>query len=374
MIKIFIATNGLCATKFILSLQQCDVEFYGMLTREDLLANYTYIPHLKQYRIVESGNSEVNYSNLDLICKLTKEFFCDYVFAGYGHASENPMLSKKLGPKFIGPSYVSMAFLTDKLISTVIASLLNIPITKFYTNYDLSLISDEFHRIKTHFANNNLLTLPELTIFDADLKLIEYTDCQSSPEIQRFPVYLKITNSGGGKGIFLINDNFELKEKLTLAKISNKKSKIKFEKDEVLQVNSNQYDPLYFLTEVIEDARHFEVQVLADKYKNINILGGRECSNQRRRQKLIETSIDFDDEFTENIFESMCNASIKIISCVGYYGLATVEFLFSKGKFYFLEVNCRIQVEHSITELIYGLNLPNLLYKVANNEIINVKL
>ena len=131
-------------------------------------------------------------------------------------------------------------------------------------------------------------------------------------------------------------------------------------------------DPSIYIEKYIEDTRHVEVQIFGDNYGNIIHLGERDCTLQRRHQKLIEESPS--PYISERLREDLCNAATKIAKAVNYTNAGTVEFLVDKlGNFYFIEVNTRLQVEHPVTEMVTGIDLVKQQIRIAYGERLNIK-
>ena len=172
-----------------------------------------------------------------------------------------------------------------------------------------------------------------------------------------FPVIIKATAGGGGKGIRVAKDREELVKGI---KITQKEAAAAFG------------NPGVYLEKYIEIFRHVEVQVLADKYGNTIHLGERDCSIQRRMQKLVEEAPS--PALTPELRREMGEAAVKAAEAVNYRGAGTVEFIFDhiNQKFYFMEMNTRIQVEHPVTEMITGIDLIQQQLKIASGEKLNL--
>ena len=170
-----------------------------------------------------------------------------------------------------------------------------------------------------------------------------------------YPILIKATNGGGGRGIKKVFKEKELKENLSLAR---KEAVQSFGNDEV------------YIEKLIENPRHIEVQIIGDSFGNIIHVGERECSIQRRSQKIIEEcpSPAISDEERKRI----CDLTIEAFNRVGYKSLGTVEYLYSNGEFYFIEMNTRLQVEHTITEEVYNLDIVKEQIFIASGEKISI--
>ena len=321
--RILISNNGMAAAKFLLSMRSAhesgffvdQPHYFGMVTADDLQANSTYIQYLDYIIQVPCGPSRENYGNVDLIVTLAQRYKCDAVWPGWGHASENYLLAKGLeevGIAFIGPRSDSMIQLGDKVESLLQAQVVGVPCAPW--------------------SGEAASRASECGL---------YSDEQVISECSRigFPVMLKASNGGGGKGIRRV-DGID---------------------DCVLafhQIKTEVRDGYIFAMKCVENCRHIEIQIVGDGKGSCVALSGRDCSVQRRHQKLIEEGPPpFLDPNTMQLMESSAE---RLCESVKYRCTGTVEFLYHEEtkKFYFLEVNCRLQVEHPVTELLFGINLP----------------
>lgn len=316
------------------------ISFTVMATPEDLEANADYIRMADQYVEVPGGTNNNNYANVELIVDIAERYNCHAVWAGWGHASENPLLPESLAasPKkivFIGPPGSAMRSLGDKISSTIVAQHARVPCIP-WSGTGVDTVE--------HDPKTNLVS-----ISDDVYKL----GCCSGPEdgLEKakkigFPVMIKASEGGGGKGI----------------------RKVEHESDFVSlyrQVEGEIPGSPIFIMQLAGNARHLEVQLLADQYGNNISLFGRDCSVQRRHQKIIEeapVTIANPETFT-----SMEKAAVRLGKLVGYVSAGTVEYLYSHqdDKFYFLELNPRLQVEHPTTEMVTGVNLPAAQLQIA---------
>jgi acetyl-CoA carboxylase/biotin carboxylase 1 len=342
--KILIANNGIGATKAIRSIRKWSFETFGneraiqfvvMATPEDTKANAEYIRMADQVVDVPGGSNNNNYANVNLICEIATRLKVDAVMPMWGHASENPSLPtslKKLGHRvtFIGPSAGPMQALGDKIGSTIIAQSAGVP---------------------TIAWNGNNLTvdyqatgIPDSVYDEANVKTAEAA-LECADRIG-YPVMIKASEGGGGKGIRKV---LRSEEVLNLYR----------------QVQSEIPGSPIFVMKMASNARHLEVQLLADQYGEAIALSGRDCSVQRRHQKIIEEGPP--TAAPSDIFKAMEKAAVSLAKTVGYSNAGTVEYLFMEetNEFAFLELNPRLQVEHPVTENILGLNLPACQLQVA---------
>ncbi|KAJ2663766.1 acetyl-coenzyme-A carboxylase [Coemansia sp. RSA 1199] len=339
--RVLIANNGIAAVKEIRSVRQWAyatfgderaIEFVAMATPEDLKVNAEYIRMADQYVEVPSGTNNNNYANVELIVDVAERTGAHAVWAGWGHASENPLLPESLRASkskvvFIGPPGSAMRSLGDKISSTIVAQHAEVPtmpwsgdgITDTRVNEagHLEVPDDAYHAATTHNMDEGLKQALRIG----------------------FPVMIKASEGGGGKGIRMVSKETDFASAFYQCQAEVPGSPI-------------------FIMKLAGESRHLEVQVLADQYGNAISLFGRDCSVQRRHQKIIEEApVTIAPPET---FEQMEKAAVRLAQLVGYVSAGTVEYLYTPAddKFYFLELNPRLQVEHPTTEMVSGVNLP----------------
>ncbi|GKZ85606.1 acetyl-coenzyme-A carboxylase [Aspergillus niger] len=346
--SVLIANNGIAAVKEIRSVRKWAYETFGneraiqftvMATPEDLHANADYIRMADQYVEVPGGTNNNNYANVDLIVDVAERMDVHAVWAGWGHASENPRLPEALAasPKriiFIGPPASAMRSLGDKISSTIVAQHAGVPCIPWSgTGVDDVRIDDK-----------GIVTVDD-DVYNRGCTFSPEEGLEKAKEIG-FPVMIKASEGGGGKGI----------------------RKVEREEDFISLYNAAANEipgsPI-FIMKLAGNARHLEVQLLADQYGNNISLFGRDCSVQRRHQKIIEEApVTIAKPIT---FQAMERAAVSLGRLVGYVSAGTVEYLYSHAddKFYFLELNPRLQVEHPTTEMVSGVNLPAAQLQIA---------
>ncbi|MEK5038718.1 acetyl-CoA carboxylase biotin carboxylase subunit [Sporosarcina sp. FSL K6-3457] len=319
MKKVLIANRGEIAVRIIRACKELGIKtvaVYSEADREALhveLADEAFCIGPKL-----SKDSYLNFSNIISIAKLTG---CEGIHPGYGFLAENASfaeLCEEVNIEFIGPTADAISRMGTKDVARETMRQAGVPIVPGSTG----IVEDEQAAL------------------------------QIAKEIG-FPVIIKATAGGGGKGIRVARDEEELKSGI---KITQKEAAAAFG------------NPGVYLEKFIEVFRHVEVQVLADKFGQTIHLGERDCSIQRRMQKLVEEAPS--PAVTPELRQAMGEAAVKAAEAVQYRGAGTVEFIFDhiNQKFYFMEMNTRIQVEHTITEMITGIDLVQQQLKIASGE------
>ena len=275
---------------------------------------------------VRLGPSPANMSYLDIeaVLRAARDSGCDAVFPGYGFLAENPDFAEAVereGMVFIGPSARVMRILGDKVAARKALAASGVPVT------------------------------PGLE------------DVENADQIIRFgervgwPLIIKATAGGGGKGMRKVSSPYEVEENLTSARSVAEKA---FGAASV------------YVEKYIEEGRHIEFQFLADRYGNVIHLGERECSLQRQHQKLVEEAPS--SLLTPEARAKMGALVVRAMKEVGYETAGTLEFLVDRGgNFYALEVNTRIQVEHTVTEMISGFDIIRKMFKIAAGERLSLR-
>ncbi|KAJ7965672.1 Acetyl CoA carboxylase [Quillaja saponaria] len=335
--SILIANNGMAAVKFIRSVRTWAYETFGtekaillvaMATPEDMRINAEHIRIADQFVEVPGGTNNNNYANVQLIVEMAEITRVDAVWPGWGHASENPEMPDALKAKgivFLGPPATSMAALGDKIGSSLIAQAAEVPTLPW---------SGSHVKIPPQGC---LETIPDEIYQEASVYTTE--EAISSCQVIGYPAMIKASWGGGGKGIRKVHNDDEVR--------------VLFK-----QVQGEVPGSPIFIMKLAAQSRHLEVQLLCDQYGNVAALHSRDCSVQRRHQKIIEegpiTVAPLDT------VKKLEQAARRLAKCVNYVGAATVEYLYSMdtGEYYFLELNPRLQVEHPVTEWIAEINLP----------------
>ncbi|MFA8449167.1 MAG: biotin carboxylase N-terminal domain-containing protein [Bacteroidales bacterium] len=318
--RILIANRGEIARRIIRTLKSLNIQSVAIFNDEDIDACYVKEADFKVY--LPGKTLEKTYLNIENIIKAAKDILCDAIHPGYGFLSENSDFARECELNkitFIGPHYEAISVMGDKLAARKLAK-------------------------------------------EAGLNILEGVSGNISSILKRkqeleYPVLIKAAAGGGGKGMHIVYQESDLENALIQ---SSREAKAYFGKDDI------------YVEKYLDKPRHIEIQIVADKLNNIVHLFERECSMQRRYQKIIEETpapgIDRD------VINDLGKKAILLCKRVGYDNVGTVEFLMDRqNNFYFLEMNTRIQVEHAITEEVYGFDIVELQLCAAANLPINIK-
>ena len=321
--KILIANRGEIACRVIKTARKMGIKTVAIYSEADDGALHTRMAD--EAVCVGPAPSAESYLVIDNILDAIRQTGAEAVHPGYGFLSENKDFAaalKKEGITFIGPPEGAIKAMGDKIESKKIAEDAGVSTVPGY----LKAVTDPEEAVR---ISNDI----------------------------GYPVMLKASAGGGGKGMRLAWNDDEAREGLVSAMNEGRNS---FGDDRV------------FIEKFIEEPRHIEIQVMADKHGNAVYLGERECSIQRRHQKVLEEAPSpFLDEATR---QAMGEQAVQLAKQVDYCSAGTVEFIVDKNKnFYFLEMNTRLQVEHPVTELVTGLDLVELMIRVAADEKLPLK-
>ncbi|XP_067862154.1 acetyl-CoA carboxylase isoform X2 [Heptranchias perlo] len=347
--KVLIANNGIAAVKCMRSIRRWSYEmfrnerairFVVMVTPEDLKANAEYIKMADHYVPVSGGSNNNNYANVELIVDIAKRIPVQAVWAGWGHASENPTLPELLQKHniaFLGPSSQAMWALGDKVASSIVAQTAGIPTLPWSGSGLILEWTEEDQRLK------RIISVPKEVYIRGCVQ--DATEGLQAAEEIGYPVMIKASEGGGGKGIRKVESADDFPNLFR-------------------QVQTEVPGSPIFIMQMTQHARHLEVQILADQYGNAISLFGRDCSIQRRHQKIIEEAPA--TIATQSVLEYMEQCAVRIAKMVAYVSAGTVEYLYSPDdSFYFLELNPRLQVEHPCTEMVADVNLPAAQLQIA---------
>jgi len=316
--KILIANRGEIAIRIIRACKELGIKTVGVYSQAD--KDSLHLQYVDECYLIGAAEPTESYLNINKIIEVAKKSNCDAMHPGYGFLSQNPAFAKACeenGIKFIGPPSNVLEKLGNKVSSRKIAFEVGIPIIPG--------------------------CLESAKSVDEALKIARNVG---------YPVLVKAVYGGGGKGMRIVWDESEMQKTLELAASEAKHS---FGSSEI------------YVEKFLPRARHIEFQILGDNFGKIIHLCERECSIQRRYQKLIEeTPSPF---VTQKLRREIGNAAVKIAKKVNYVNAGTVEFLVDANRnYYFLEFNTRLQVEHLITEMVTGIDIVKAQIKIAAGE------
>ena len=318
MHKLLIANRGEIACRIIKTCRKMGIKTVAVYSDAD--TNSLFVQMADEAVNIGHSPSSQSYLNIDKILAAVKKTGATMVHPGYGFLSENRNFAnalEKAGVIFVGPSVFSIEMMGDKIQSKKLA------------------------------IEASVTTVPgHLGVVADGIKAAEIAESIG------FPVMVKASAGGGGKGMRIVWKKEEMSEAFLSA--SN-------------EARNSFSDDRIFIEKFIENPRHIEIQVIADKQGNAVCLGERECSIQRNNQKVIEEApSSFLDEKTR---AKMYEQSKALVKKVQYFSAGTIEYIMDKNKnFYFLEMNTRLQVEHPVTELVTGLDIVELMIKIALGE------
>ena len=323
MKKILIANRGEIALRIMRSAKEMGIKTVAIYSEADRLS--PHVRYADEAVCVGPAPSNQSYLLKEKIIEVAKALHVDGIHPGYGFLSENADFAKlveEAGITFIGPSVEAIETMGSKLAAKAAVAKFSVPMVPG--------------------------TPDKITDFDEAIRV--------SKEIG-FPVLIKASAGGGGKGMRIVEHEGELEEQMKMA---------------ISEATSAFGDGSVFIEKFVTSPRHIEIQVLGDKHGNIVYLFERECSIQRRHQKVVEEAPSA--VLTPAIRKAMGEAAVNVAKSVNYIGAGTVEFIVNNQlEFYFLEMNTRLQVEHPVTEMITGIDLVKEQIKVANGEPLSFK-
>lgn len=316
--KILIANRGEIAVRLVRACQELGIPAVAVYSEPDR-ASLHVLKADEAYAIGPAAASE-SYLNIERILETARACGADAIHPGYGFLSENAEFARacrNAGIKFIGPSAESIEVMGSKT------------------------------RARQQMEKAGVSFVPGTS---SGLKSID--EARLLAQTLGYPVMLKAAAGGGGKGMRLVSDESELTSSLEAARSEAQRA---FGDDEV------------YLEKAITNPRHIEMQILADEHGTCVYLGERECSIQRRHQKVLEESPS--TAITPDMRQRMGETAVRAAKAAGYANAGTIEFLAdASGNFYFLEMNTRLQVEHPVTELVAGLDLVHAQIRIAAGE------
>ena len=314
--KILIANRGEIALRILRACRELNIKTVAIHSEADETA--MHVRMADESVCVGPASAQSSYLNIPAIITAATITDADAIHPGYGFLSENQRfaeITEEHNIKFIGPKSNHIKMMGNKI--------------------EAKKIMDE-NRVPTVPGINNLSDIKKIKDFIDNVK---------------FPIIIKAASGGGGKGMRVVKNINELDKSISSAKIESKKS---FNDDTV------------YIEKFLTNPKHIEIQILADSHGNVITLGERDCSIQRKHQKLIEESPS--TILTKKEREEISNLSRKAVKSIGYEGVGTLEFLYENKKFYFMEMNTRLQVEHPVTEMVTSTDLVKLQILTANGN------
>ena len=321
--KVLIANRGEIAVRIIRACREMGIRTVAIYSEAD--KDTLHVSLADEAICVGPAPSNKSYLNMKAILEAACLSGADSIHPGFGFLSENSTFAKiceEMGIKFIGPDYRLIELLGNK------------------------------SKAKETMKNAGVPVVP-----GSDGLIKSKEEAVSLAEEIKYPVMLKASAGGGGRGIRVAYNKDQLEKEYDLVK---QEAKISFNDDSL------------YLEKFVENPRHVEIQVLADEFGNCIHLGERDCSVQRRNQKVLEETPSpiLDDKTRKKMGEVAINA----VKQIGYTNAGTIEFLVDKNKnFYFMEMNTRVQVEHPVTEMVTGVDIIKEQIKIASEEVLSYK-
>jgi acetyl-CoA carboxylase biotin carboxylase subunit len=316
--KILIANRGEIALRIMRSAKEMGIGTVAVYSQAD--RNALHVRYADEAIFIGESPASESYLSMEKIISAARRVKADAIHPGYGFLSENPEFATKVKDAriiFIGPSADAMEMLGNKLAAKAVAKKYNIP------------------------------------MLAGTAKAVKKTDeAKKQAKEIGYPVLIKAAAGGGGKGMRTVEEEKFLEENLVSA---------------MSEAKSAFGDESVFIEKYIASPRHIEIQVIGDTHGNVVHLFERECSIQRRHQKVIEEAPS--SVLTPILREKIGASAVKLAKACGYYNAGTVEFLLDeKNNFYFLEMNTRLQVEHPVSEMITGIDLVKEQIRIAQGE------
>ncbi len=313
--KILIANRGEIAVRVLRACREMGISSVAAFSEADRDA--LFVRYADEACLLGAAAASLSYLNIPKIIEAAKKYGADAIHPGYGFLAENPALASACeceGIRFIGPSSRVLALTGNKIAARLEMQKAGLPV-----------VPGESERV------------------------LELEQAKKIAQALGYPVILKPSSGGGGIGMAIVDDEQALCDALERTKAI---------------AGSTFGDGDVYMEKYLYNPRHIEFQILADSEGNVIHLGERECSIQRRRQKLIEESPS--TAIAADLRDKIGRIAAAAAKWVKYEGAGTVEFLFSEGRFYFLEVNARIQVEHPVTEMVAGIDIVKEQIRIAS--------
>lgn len=314
--KLLVANRGEIAIRIFRAAAELNINTVAIYSKEDKSSLHRYKAD-ESYLVGSDLGPAESYLNIERIIDVAKRANVDAIHPGYGFLSENEHFARRCaeeGIKFIGPHLEHLDMFGDKVKARATALKANLPV-----------------------------------IPGTDGPIESYEAAQSFANEAGYPLMIKATSGGGGKGMRIVHEESELEDAFHRAKSEAEKS---FGNSEI------------YIERYIDNPKHIEVQVIGDDYGNLVHLYERDCSVQRRHQKVVEVAPSVG--LPETLRKKICDAALQLMSHIKYVNAGTVEFIVSGNEFFFIEVNPRVQVEHTITEMITGIDIVKMQILVAD--------
>ncbi|WHY68580.1 pyruvate carboxylase [Neobacillus sp. SuZ13] len=316
--KVLVANRGEIAIRVFRACTELNIRTVAIYSKEDSGAYHRY--KADEAYLVGEGKKPIDaYLDIDGIIAIAKKSGANAIHPGYGFLSENIHFAKRCeeeGIIFIGPQVTQLDMFGDKVKARHQAELAGIPV-----------------------------------IPGSPGPVKEVNEVEDFVEEHKLPIIIKASLGGGGRGMRIVKQVDEIREAFERAK---SEAKAAFGNDEV------------YLEKLIENPKHIEVQIIGDKQGNIVHLFDRDCSVQRRHQKVVEVAPSV--SISEELRKRICEAAVKLMKNINYLNAGTVEFLVSGNDFYFIEVNPRVQVEHTVTEMVTGVDIVQTQILIAEGH------
>ncbi len=320
--KILVANRGEIAVRIIRACKELDIETVAIYSTVDKDALFTQIAD-EAYCIGPPPSSK-SYLNIPAVITVATITDCDAIHPGYGFLAENAKFAEvceQCGLKFIGPRPELLRLMGDKV------------------------------------ASRRAMKKAGTPIVPGSKSVVQHLKgAKRIAQVIGYPVIIKASAGGGGKGMKVVYDEEELEVAFLMAR---SEAELSFSSPDV------------YLEKFLENPKHIEVQVVADEFGNVIHLGERECSIQRSHQKIVEEAPS--PVIDETTRRKMGRTAVQAAKSIGYTNVGTIEFLYSEGDFYFMEMNTRLQVEHPVTESVTGFDIVKAQIQIASGEKMTVK-
>ncbi len=323
MKKILVANRGEIALRVMRSIRELGIKSVAVYSEAD--RNAPFVKFADEAVCIGPPPSNQSYLLGDRIIEEAKKLSVDGIHPGYGFLSENAEFAEQVeknGITFIGPKPEAMRIMGDKLAAKKAVKVFDVPMVP-----------------------------------GTDTAITDIEEAKKTAKEIGYPILIKASAGGGGKGMRIVHKSEEFEEQIQMA---------------MNEAQSAFGNNAVFMERYVEQPRHIEIQIMADQHGNISYLFERECSIQRRHQKVIEEAPS--SLLTPELRKKMGETAVKVALACNYIGAGTVEFLMDAGmNFYFLEMNTRLQVEHPVTEMITGIDLVKEQIAVAEGKPLSFK-